>query len=179
MPTHKYSSNSKTVRPSSTHLNEATGRLTPLEFQKKEIEWQEKTNFQKERGLHAKHEQEKIKADVEWIKADIEQINFDKAKVTRTIGETELDILEVRSDARLLELGMEEDKLNVLEIRAELEHTKSVEQLQKLSMEIDDLKFENNMHREIGEFQGIHYTTRSLPVQSIKAYLKDGLNSEK
>ncbi|MBD0386260.1 MAG: hypothetical protein ICV54_06955 [Nostoc sp. C3-bin3] len=173
-----FSTNSRLTRPSTGHLGQTgtTGRLNNLEFEKKKIEINQGINYQQVRGLEAKHEEEKIKADEAWIKTDIASVSLETTKVNLEIAETDLQLTEVKADLKLVELGMAEDRLSLLEIRAGLEHNKSVAQLQGMSIEIDEVNFQNDERKKIGEYLGVNHTTRAFPVQNIKAFLKEGLS---
>ena len=171
--------NSKDSRkkPKTTpHYAAREGRLKNVEAEKKKIEINEKINFQQVEQLNAKHSEEKFKTSIAWTKADIAEVNADIAEINYQQTELERDISLANRDIKYVELGMVEDKLQLLEHRAELEHDKSVKQLEGMSIEIDQLEFKNDETKQIGETFGVSYKQRTFPVQKIKSYLKEGLS---
>ena len=160
---------------SRTHYAVREGRLKNVEAEKKKIELNEKIAFQEVEQLTARHEEEKFKTSMAWSKADIAEVNADITEITFQQTEIERDINRTNRDIKYVELGMVEDKLQLLEHRAELEHDKSVKQLEGMSIEIDQLEFKNDETKQIGEAFGVNYKQRSFPVQKIKSYLKEGL----
>ena len=151
------------------------GRLKNVEAEKKKIEINEKINFQEVQQLTARHEEEKFKTSMAWSKTDIAEVNADITEINFQEAEVERDITRTNRDIKYVELGMVEDKLQLLEHRAELEHDKSIKQLEGMSIEIDQLDFKNDETKQIGEAFGVNYRQRSFPVQKIKSYLKEGL----
>ena len=122
--------------------------------------------------LAAKHEGEKTKTAIAWAKTDllevdlnIQEIKLDEKKLDKQIAVTSKQIKSV-------ELGVSEDKLQLASVAAELEHDKSIKQLEGLSIDIDELEFKNEERKSIGESFGVKYTQRAFPVQKIKNYLK-------
>ena len=169
--------NTNSSKPQKTSVHSAVreGRLKNVEAEKKKIEINEKINFQQVGQLRAKHEEEKFKTSMAWSKADIAEVNADITEITFQQTEIERDITRTNRDIKYVELGIVEDKLQLLEHRAELEHDKSVKQLEGMSIEIDQLEFKNDETKQIGEAFGVNYKQRSFPVQKIKSYLKEGL----
>ncbi|MBE9216296.1 hypothetical protein IQ247_27150 [Plectonema cf. radiosum LEGE 06105] len=151
------------------------GRMRNAEAEVKKIELNEKINYQQVQQLTAKHEEEKFKTSIAWTKADTTGINAQIQEITYQQTGIERDIALANRDIKYVELGMIEDKLQLLEHRAELEHVKSVKQLEGMSIEIDQLEFKNNETKQIGEAFGVNYKQRTFPVQKIKSYLKEGL----
>ena len=167
--------NSRKPQVSRVHAAVREGRLPNLETEKKKIELNEKINFQQVQQLTAKHDEEKFKTALAWSKTDIAEVNADIAEINYQQNLIERDISLTNRDIKYVELGMVEDKLQLLEHRAELEHDKSVKQLEGMSIEIDQLEFKNDETKQIGEAFGVNYKQRSFPVQKIKSYLKEGL----
>ena len=151
------------------------GRLKHAQAEIQKIELNEKINFQQVQQLTAKHEEEKFKTAIAWTKADTTGINAQIQEITYQQTGIEKDIALANRDIKYVELGMIEDKLQLLEHRAELEHDKSVKQLEGMSIEIDQLEFKNSESKQIGEAFGVNYKQRSFPVQKIKSYLKQGI----
>lgn len=152
------------------------GRLKNVEAEKQKIVLNEKINFQQVEQLNAKHSEEKHKTSIAWTKADIAEVNADIQEIVYQQTEVERDISLANRDIKYVELGMVEDKLQLLEHRAELEHDKTVKQLEGMSIEIDQLEFKNDETKQIGETFGVSYKQRTFPVQKIKSYLKEGLS---
>lgn len=152
------------------------GRLKHAEAEKQKIVLNEKINYQQVQQLSAKHSEEKFKTSIAWTKADIAEVNADIQEISYQTTEVERDISLANRDIKFVELGMVEDKLQLLEHRAELEHDKTVKQLEGMSIEIDQLEFKNDESKQIGEAFGVNYKQRSFPVQKIKSYLKEGLS---
>lgn len=170
--------NTNSRKPQVSRVHEAVreGRLPNLQSEKKKIELNEKINFQQVQQLTAKHEEEKFKTSIAWSKVDIAEVNADISEITYQQTEIERNISLANRDIKYVELGMVEDKLQLLEHRAELEHDKTVKQLEGMSIEIDQLEFKNDETKQIGETFGVSYKQRTFPVQKIKSYLKEGLS---
>ena len=151
------------------------GRLRNAEAEKQKIVLNEKINYQQVQQLTAKHSEEKFKTSIAFTKADIAELNADIQEINYQQTEIERDISLANRDIKYVELGMVEDKLQLLEHRAELEHDKTVKQLEGMSIEIDQLNFKNTESKQIGETFGVNYKQRTFPVQKIKSYLKEGL----
>lgn len=167
--------NNTNPKKSSVHGAVREGRLPNVEAEKKKIELNEKINFQQVQQLTAKHDEEKFKTSMGWSKVDIAEVNADISEINFQQTLVERDITRTNRDIKYVELGMVEDKLQLLEHRAELEHNKSVKQLEGMSIEIDQLEFKNDETKQIGEAFGVNYKQRTFPVQKIKSYLKEGL----
>jgi len=158
--------------PSKSLLGVVEGRLSHVQAEKKKIELQEKINYQHIQQQEAKHEEEKFKTGQALTRVDIAEMNYRKLEIDFDIAEIERDINTVNKDAKYIELGIVEDKLNLLETKAELDHDKTIKQLEGLSIEIDELDFKNNERKQIGSAFGVNFKNRSFPVQEIKSYLK-------
>lgn len=167
--------NSKNPNSAQVHYTAREGRLKHVEAEKKKIELNEKINFQEVQQLTAKHEEEKHKTSQAWTKADIAEVTASTLEINFETTRIERDIASANKGIKYVELGMVEDKLQLLEHRAELEHDKTVKQLEGMSIEIDQLEFKNDESKQIGEAFGVNYKQRTFPVQKIKSYLKEGL----
>ena len=148
------------------------GRLTNAAKEKKKIEIQEKINFQEIQQLDAKHEGEKVKTSIAWTKVDALEVDLKIQEIKLDEKDIEKDIALVGKEIKQIELGVIEDKKELASFAAELEHDKSVKQLEGISIEIDELDFKNNERKSIGESFGVKYNQRAFPVQKIKSYLK-------
>ena len=170
--------NTGNSKPQKTNVHYAAreGRLKNVEAEKKKIELNEKIAFQEVEQLSAKHEEEKHKTSIAWSKVDIAEVNADIEEINFQQTLVERDITRTNRDIKYVELGMVEDKLQLLEHRAELEHDKTVKQLEGMSIEIDQLEFKNDETKQIGEAFGVNYKQCTFPVQKIKSYLKEGLS---
>jgi hypothetical protein len=169
--------NTNSSKPQKTSVHGAVreGRLKNVQAEKMKFEINEKIAFQEVQQLTAKHEEEKFKTSMAWSKTDIAEVNADISEINFQQTLIERDINRTNRDIKYVELGMVEDKLQLLEHRAELEHDKSVKQLEGMSIEIDQLEFKNDETKQIGEAFGVNYKQRTFPVQKIKSYLKQGI----
>ena len=148
------------------------GRLTNAQKEKQKIELQEKINFQEVAQLNAKHEGEKIKTSIAWAKTDLLEADLDIQEIRLDEKHLDKQIATTTKNLKQIELGVIEDKLQIASVSAELEHEKSIKQLEGLSIDIDELEFKNEERKSIGESFGVRYTQRAFPVQKIKNYLK-------
>lgn len=162
-------------QPSTKQPKISEGRLTNAQAEKQKIVLNEKINYQQVQQLTAKHEEEKFKTSIAFTKADTAELNADIQEINYQQTEIERDISLANRGIKYVELGMVEDKLQLLEHRAELEHDKTVKQLEGMSIEIDQLDFKNQESKQIGEAFGVNYKQRTFPVQKIKNYLKQGI----
>lgn len=148
------------------------GRLTNAQKERQKIELQEKINFQEVAQLEAKHEGEKVKTAIAWAKTDLLEVDLDIQEVKLDEKKLDKQIALTSKQIKSVELGVVEDKLQLAAVAAELEHDKSIKQLEGISIEIDELEFKNEERKSIGESFGVKYTQRAFPVQKIKNYLK-------
>lgn len=154
-------------------------RLTETQFRLQQIEWQEKINFQVIRELRHKHEGQTVKADTAQQDVATLKHNFTAAKTKTDIALLDSQITAEQKTTKVHQLDEAKNDAKLAGVQKELKLLKGMEVLRGISLEIDQLQFDNGNDKIVAEALGVTVSERRLEGVSIKGFLRSGLQDQR